>query len=170
MRYLAISFVSTYFTMIYFSIHECTYGRHPNSSLAMYTMPQRDIVYGLACSKSVTSKSMRMYFVRWILSPLGRVRTRLSSRAVLRFSTQDESMGPSKTVQNYCLSFLSLLWNSMLVSEVPLKGRLGSRKGFLSANLRIIFEASPSLQFFLSFSCWPNSSSLVSIFGLITFM
>ena len=60
-------------------------------------MPQRLTVAGEATARSCTSKSMCIFLLSLIRSPLARQRVMLSSSTVFMFSIHSASTGPSKT-------------------------------------------------------------------------
>lgn len=62
-------------------------------------IPARLTVAGDALARCSTSKSSFMCEAIGTRSPLAKVKTRLSSRTVLRFSIQMASTGPSRTIQ-----------------------------------------------------------------------
>ena len=63
---------------------------------------------GEALFKFSTSNTILVLSIMGILSALAKVRILLSSSTVLRFSIQRVSTGPSQTIQDQCLFFLSL--------------------------------------------------------------
>ena len=63
-----------------------------------YTMPHREIVAGEAYCKSATSKSNLQWSTSRMRSPLGRVRSLLSSITEFIFSTHTASTSPSNTI------------------------------------------------------------------------
>jgi hypothetical protein len=68
----------------------------PSFSGVKCTMPHLDTVAGEAASRSATSKTIVMRECNLIISPDGKHNFLLSSRAVLRFSIQTASTGPSR--------------------------------------------------------------------------
>mmetsp|Transcript_36195 Transcript_36195/g.108402 ORF Transcript_36195/g.108402 Transcript_36195/m.108402 type:complete len:494 (+) Transcript_36195:3590-5071(+) len=77
------------------------------------TMPQRDTVAGVACANESTSRIILTLLGMDSRSPLGRVRSLLSSRTLLRFSAHSGSTSPSNTIQ--CLRSASPLWFANMV-------------------------------------------------------
>ena len=78
--------------------HESIKGSQYKSVSLTYTIPQRDTVAGDALSKFSTSKTSFTFSVIAILSLFARVRIRLSSSTVFRFSIQIASTGPSQVI------------------------------------------------------------------------
>jgi hypothetical protein len=72
---------------------------HDKSSLIMYTIPQRETVAGEATFKSMTSNSILIDGVSFILSPFAKQSIMLSSSTVFMFSIHNASTGPSNTTQ-----------------------------------------------------------------------
>mmetsp|Transcript_30427 Transcript_30427/g.76191 ORF Transcript_30427/g.76191 Transcript_30427/m.76191 type:complete len:251 (+) Transcript_30427:6930-7682(+) len=107
-------------------------------------MPQRDTVAGEANCRSPTSKISLTWSTRRMRSPLGSVRSLLSSITEFIFSTHTASTSPSNTT--YLHSSLS-----------GGSGRLSSRK---------IFDSKPSVQSRVSGSSVPYSSATVCALGL----
>lgn len=70
-----------------------------SSSLIMNTIPHLDTVAGDATFKSMTSKSILMEGVNFILSPFAKHSIMLSSKTVFMFSIHSASTGPSNTTQ-----------------------------------------------------------------------
>ena len=62
-------------------------------------MPQRETVAKVAYFKVSTSKMILTFEGIDNLSPLGRVKSLLSSKTEFRFSAQSGSTSPSKTIQ-----------------------------------------------------------------------
>ena len=65
-------------------------------------IPARETVAGDALFRFSHSKTAFMACVMGMRSPLAKVRTRLSSRTVFKFSIQTASTGPSSTIQVAC--------------------------------------------------------------------
>ena len=77
------------------------------------TIPHRDTVAGVACSKLSTSRMIRTLSGIVKRSPLGRVNSLLSSSTELRFSAHSGSTSPSNTIQ--CRRSASPRWLAMMV-------------------------------------------------------
>ena len=103
---------------------------------------QREIVAGEQFDKSAVSSRILARDVRWIISPVTRLRRLLSSRTELIFSTQSGSIDPSSVI-NISLPVVSLL-----------------------ADLRAC-ERSPSVHSRLVSSNLPISCSTVTALGTI---
>mmetsp|Transcript_12069 Transcript_12069/g.26317 ORF Transcript_12069/g.26317 Transcript_12069/m.26317 type:complete len:249 (+) Transcript_12069:1916-2662(+) len=87
---------------------------------ALYqSIPQRETVAGVACSRLSTSRIMRTLSGMLRRSPLGSVNNLLSSSTLFKFSAHSGSTSPSNTIQ--CLRSASPRWLARIVRSKLVK-------------------------------------------------
>ena len=109
---------SLYTSRLYFSLIDkkkvSIKGLNPKDYSSIYTIPHLDTVAGDTCVSSQDSKIIFKCGKTFILYPFDKHSILLSSNKVLRFSTQDESTGPSNIIQSY--SRPASFWTDSFIS------------------------------------------------------
>ena len=117
-----------------------TIGSYPNTLSSKYTIPHLLTVAGDATAKSNTSKIILIYVFNFIRSPLLKHNVIESSKTVFIFSIHNASTGPSNTTH---------FFSNVSYDAYPL----------------IIFDAKPSVHYYVIISNYPYSSSIDIAFG-----